>query len=416
MDDHRAVLRLSFALFLVQAGFQSFTATLPLALAAAGRNDAEIGVLVGIAALVQIGGALAGGALTDRFGGLRLFAVGAGCYLAACALMFIVGASDLTGAGAGAALALIAARVLQGAGFGFTVPPVLSIVPTLVPVERRGTAIAVTGTMNSMTLVAIPPVSLVVLDRFGLGGVAVFAAACVAIGLVLALARPLRRVSAAAETQLGVAARRFGFAYRRSWFGPLAIVVLFVIHWGVVTAYLPQRAEAAGADIGLFFAADGLFVLLARIPAGWLADRFRPVIIVVGGLAMTALGVAILFATPTTPMLMLAGALTGTGAALIIQPLMLALTQRSTDADRGSAFALFSALFAAGIAIGSIGTAPVVDSTGFGPLLAAGLVAIVCSVIVALTDSGLRRKPKRTGADIAESIELVSEAGTPLGP
>ncbi|MER3418394.1 MAG: hypothetical protein C4343_04685, partial [Chloroflexota bacterium] len=65
------------------------------------------------------------------------------------------------------------------------------------------------------------------------------------------------------------AARFVGIAYRTSWAAPLAIVVLFVAHWGVVTAYLPQRAEEAGANIGLFFAADGVSVLLMRVPAGW---------------------------------------------------------------------------------------------------------------------------------------------------
>ena len=47
----------------------------------------------------------------------------------------------------------------------------------------------------------------------------------------------------------------------------------------MIIAYLPQRAEAAGADIGLFFVADGVAILLSRVPAGWLADRMRPVIL-----------------------------------------------------------------------------------------------------------------------------------------
>ena len=48
----------------------------------------------------------------------------------------------------------------------------------------------------------------------------------------------------------------------------MAILMFWVVHWGVLSAYLPQRAESVGANIGSFFAADGLFVLLARIPAG----------------------------------------------------------------------------------------------------------------------------------------------------
>jgi MFS family permease len=337
------MVRLSVALFLVQAGFHGFTASIPLALAAAGRSDEEIGFIVGIASLVQIAGALVGGALIDRFGAIRLFVVGGLCYLVASALLFVGGVSE------SATAIVIAARILQGAGFGLTVPSILSLVPSLVPAARRGLAIATAGASHNLTLVVIPPLSIIVLDDFGLSGVTVLTGALAVMGLVLALARPVVQLPSI-ESDMAAASRRFGFAYRRSWLGPLAVIILFVVHWGVLTAYLPQRAEAAGANIGLFFAADGLFVLLARLPAGWIADRVRPVWPVVIGIGMTAVAVTLLFAPPTTEVLIFAGTLTGTGAALIVQPLMLALTARSTDADRGSAFALFNATFAGSIA------------------------------------------------------------------
>ena len=50
-------------------------------------------------------------------------------------------------------------------------------------------------------------------------------------------------------------------------------------------AFLPQRAEAAGANIGLFFVADGIAIMLTRVPSGWLADRVRPIYLVLVGLA-----------------------------------------------------------------------------------------------------------------------------------
>ena len=136
---------------------------------------------------------------------------------------------------------------------------------------------------------------------------------------------------------------------------------LFVIHWGVITAYLPQRAELAGANIGLFFAADGLFVLLARLPAGWIADRTRPIWPVLAGIALTFVAVLLLLPPPTTPILVVVRRADRDRARADHQPLLLALTRRSNDADRGSAFALFSACFAAAIALGTIGTAPLID-------------------------------------------------------
>ena len=402
------MVRLSVALFLVQAGFHGFTASIPLALARAGRPDAEIGAIVGVAALVQIGSALAGGALIDRFGAMRLFVMGGLCYLVAAVLLFV------TGVGPGTTVAVVVARILQGTGIGLALPSALSLVPSLVSAARRGVAIATAGSAHNLTLVVLPPLSIIVLDAYGLQGVTALVAVLVIGAMALALARPMTQREAV-ESNLEAAKRRFGFAYRGSWAAPLAVVMLFVLHWGVLTAYLPQRSESVGANIGLFFAADGLFVLLARIPAGWMADRIPPIWPVLVGIVMTGGAVVLLFPLPTTEILIAAGTLTGIGAALIVQPLLLALIARSGDADRGSAFALFNAAFAASIAVGTIGTAPLIGSLGFETLLAVALGGLALSVVVALADGGLRHAVG-SGAQPGARLDPAQEAGTPIGP
>lgn len=395
------MIRLSIALFLVQAGFHGFTASIPVALARAGRPDAEIGAIVGIASLVMIGGALAGGALIDRFGTMRLFITGGLMYAAAAAILLVGGLDSTAG--------LVSARVLQGAASGLAVPASMALVPSLVPVARRGMAIATVGSAHNLTMVALPPLSLSVLDWYGIAGVCILVGVLVLAALAIVVARPVKRTTEAAASHLAAARRRFGFAWRRSWFVPLAVIVLFVLHWGLLIAYLPQRAVAANADIGLFFAADGIAVLVARIPAGWLADHMRPVGPVLAGVALTFVGVAPLFAPPTTPVLIVAGLLTGIGGALIIQPLMLAMTARSTDADRGSAFSYFSASFSASIALASVGTAPLIGTVGYTTLLALALGALGLSAVVALLDVDLRRKPSVL-EDSPEAMELAQEA------
>ncbi len=394
------MIRLAIALFLVQAGFHGFTASIPVALARAGRSDAEIGAIVGIAAVVQIGGALVGGALIDRFGQMRLFIAGGVLYVVAAAIL-LVGGLDAT-------LAVVAARILQGAAGGLTVPASMALVPSLVSTARRGTAMAAMGSAQNLTLVLLPPLSIVLLDLYGMSGVCIAVVLFVVAALAIVVARPVGR-GVASPSNLAAARRHLGFAFRRTWLGPLAVVVLFVLHWGVVTAYLPQRAEAAGADIALFFAADGVGVLFMRIPAGWLADRIAPVWPVVSGILMTFLAVLLLFDPPTTQVLVIAGLLTGTGAALIIQPLLLAMTARSADADRGSAFALFNASFSASIALGSIGTAPLIGGVGYATVLAVALGALALSAVVALLDGDLRR-PANLADDSAEAVELAGEA------
>jgi MFS family permease len=385
-DDDAVLLRLSIALFALQSGFHGFTASLPVALARAGVADAEIGLIVGLAALVQIPAAFAGGALVDRFGGLRLLAGGAVAYLIGAAVLLLPGVDP-----AADRLPFIVARVSQGIGIALTLPAALSLVPRLVSSDRRGFGLAFIGSAHNLTLIVLPPVSLAVLGS----GVSLDLVALLVIGLVLAgtallFAVPFRLQPAIElATTRADATRRLGFAFRREWTPPLLITLLYVAHWGVVTAYLPQRAELAGADVGLFFVADGVAVLSLRIPSGWLADRIQPRWLVLTGLLLTVVAIGLLVLPVTTPLLILAGALTGGGAGLVLTPLLVELSHRSTDADRGSAFAMLSAALAGALVLGSIGAAPIIATAGFEATILATILGLFLATLVALADRGL---------------------------
>ena len=398
-DDVAVLYRLAISLFALQAGFHGFTASLPVALARAGVADAEIGLIVGLAAIVQVPAALAGGMLVDRFGGLRLLVVGALAYLSGAGVLLLPGVDP-----AGDRLPFLVARVSQGIGIAVTLPAALSLVPGLVDGARRGFALAFMGSAHNLTLIVLPPVSLAVLGAgTSLDGVVVVVGACVIVGALLLIGLPIRansRAAAAAEggrdsdaqaepQLLEPAARWFGFAFRRAWAPPLLIVLLYVAHWGVVTAYLPQRAVAAGADVGLFFTADGIAILALRVPSGWLADRIQPRWLVLAGLAATAVAIGLLVLPATTEILILAGLLTGGGAGLVTTPLLVELSRRSTDADRGSAFSMLSAALAGALVLGSIGVAPIIATVGFEATILVTIAGLVLATVVALLDKGL---------------------------
>jgi MFS family permease len=399
------LLRLAVALFALQAGFHGFTASLPVALARAAVPDGEIGLIVGLAALVQVPAAFVGGALVDRFGGLRLLATGAVAYLIGAGVLLLPGLDPATDR-----LPFVVARVSQGIGIAMTLPAALSLVPSFVAPDRRGFGLAFMGSAHNLTLIVMPPISLAVLGQgSALGRVALVVAVIVVVGVILLFVPRIGVRAGVAEMAADAAAapgsgggnpsdspagpalavRRFGFAFRREWAPPLVITLLYVAHWGVVTAYLPQRAELAGADVGLFFVADGVAVLALRIPSGWLADRIQPRWLVLAGLALTAVAIGLLVLPATTPILIAAGTLTGAGAGLVLTPLLVEVSRRSTDADRGSAFALISAALAGALVLGSIGAAPIIASAGFEATIMVTIVGLALATLVALADPGL---------------------------
>ena len=259
----------------------------------------------------------------------------------------------------------------------------------MVSKTRLPTAIAFVGVAANVSLALVPPLSLLVLDRFGLTAVGL--AACISVTVGALLLFPLKGAERTARAVTpGISPRTFRPAWRPSWAAPLAIAFLFVAHWGVVTGYLPQRAELAGADIGLFFTGDALALLAFRVPAGWLAGRIGPLPLILAGVVVTALSLALLIPPPTTPLLILAGIGTGAGGALTLPVLIIELSRRSDATDRGSAFGLYSVAFGSGIALGSIGLAPFYDTVGFETAMAIGIGCCLSSAVIAVFDRAMR--------------------------
>ena len=390
------ILLLAVAVFLVQAGFHGYTAALPLALSRGGVPDAAIGLVVGVAAVVQIPAAVVGGRLMDHFGGYRLFVAGA--------LAFLVGSLILAVPAVEPAASLapfIVARLFQGAGIALTLPAALSLVPSLVRPDGETNGLSVIGAAGNLTLVVLPPLALVVLDASGLHAVAAMVTVFLVAGLV---AFGLMRSRAGAPVRAATpATRRFGIVFRRTWAIPLLITVFYVAHWGAVTAYLPVKAEGTGADVGLFFAADGLAIFVMRMPTAWLARRFTSRGLMAVGTVLTACAIGMLLLPLSTPLLVAAGLLSGGASAPVLSPILFELNRRSDDADRGSAFALYSGSLAGAVSLGSIGGAPIVAALGLSAALAGGIALILASLALTLADPSLRsvivasRKPVAAG-------------------
>jgi MFS family permease len=311
--------------------------------------------------VVQVVAALAAGPLLDRRGarlGLRL---GAGCYLAS-ALLFL-SSTWLP--------ALVAARLLQGIGIALILPAVLSVVPGLVATNLRGTALGVVGAFNNVALAAGPPLGLLLLRW---APTALFVAAFLVGAIALLLTWSLR---------VGLRSTEPGdlLHYRVSWTPLYAITFLCVVYWGVVTAFLPIEVPSHQVpNVGWFFTADALAVMATRIPTGYLADRFGPRWLLIIGALLTAVAIVLLLLPASFFSLVFAGIGTGVSAALMFPPILLELTKRSDDRDRGTAMALYNTSFAAAVGAGSLGAAFVVPRFGFGTSL---VVSIVCTLAAA---------------------------------
>jgi MFS family permease len=340
----------SFSLYL-------FSGTLPVYLYRdQGYSLQAVGLLVGVAFVVQLFATLLVGPLVDRRGARLALRIGPALYLAATVLFLITASPAAIGA----------ARVFQGLGIALILPAAYAVIPALVSPRRRGTALGAFGVVQNLALAVGPPIGLFLLSR---GSSLLFGVAAAASTLGLGVSFLLR---------VGSPPPRRGrlFTYRNSWTPLLAVTFLTVVYWGVVTAFLPIHVPREQvANVGWFFAADAVGVLVFRTPAGFLSDQFGPRWLLIFGIGLTVASIGLLLVPPSFVSLVIAGAGTGAGAAFLLPPILVELTKRSNESDRGTAMALFSTSFAAAIGVGSLVAAPLLERVGFQRAL---LVSVIC--------------------------------------
>lgn len=379
--DVRRLAGLAMAMFAVQAGFFAYIAPLPIALEDAGFSELQIGIAVGAAHLIQAPAALVGGQLINRFGGRAIFYCAAGAYVLA-ALAFVLGLGEDVDSWWG----VVATRALQGLGFGLGLPAALSVVTQLTSSERRGLSLASITSAQNLALGVLPPVALAILYATSLRGVGLLACSLVLAGVITG--RVVMRSAPSEQAANEAAVPRV--LMRVQWLPLVFVLWSLAFHFGIVIAYLPQRAESHGASVAIYFTVEAVAILLSRIPAGIFSDRRDPNILLLTGVVLSFFGVLTLTLPPAVHTLAVAGTLTGLGAGMGVTSALVVLHRFVGNAASGTAFGLFSVSMAIGMASGSILGGIVVTVANFELAMMGGAAALAASAV--LVQMGLARR------------------------
>ncbi len=320
---------------------------------------------------------LPGGALVDRFGARRLALIGLAVFA--------------VGAGAGAVVssigALIATRVVQGAGAGLVSPAALAGAVSGFPPERRGSALGIWGASAGISNLLGPLLGGLLTVAFG------WRAnwwALVPLALIAA-AGIVRYVPALVHGEAGGAGAG-GYTLSRVVLAATLVAALtFAVMIGcfyLASQYLQQAAgySALGASSALVIVA--LMVGAAAPISGRLVDEHGERLPAVLGFALAAGGLAVL-AIPGMP---LASAVTiaplilvGLGLGMLFVPTSRAALNATPRASHGRTSAILSVgrLVGAGVGagLGGVALAGGIDaSTVHGAMLLACILCVAVGI------------------------------------
>jgi MFS family permease len=365
------------------------------------------------------------GRLADRADSrLLLVATGLAQAAACVALAFASGPAEI--------IALVA---VLAAGLAVTQPCLSALLPSMVPPDDLPKAMALSQTAGSLGLMLAPALGGLLVGRFGLrvplladaGSYLAIAAA----GRLIrtrrgATPRPVQRTRSEArpprrdraQSQAGPRARD-GWGVRRD---PLVRAAVVLVGAVVVAASLVNVAEvffiratlhSTASAYGLM---DSVWVS-ASIAGGWWVARRRPsdpgvARLLLGSLALTCLGVALMATVPAVGWLAPVSVLGGLGNGGVNVAAAVLLGRRVPPAMRGRAFAVFGAVAnganVAGLLLGGVLLAVVpvraaIAAAGLGGLAATAAFALPVLRAIAREQAAAREpdraaEPDRAGA------------------
>jgi MFS family permease len=204
---------------------------------------------------------------------------------------------------------LIIARLVHGAAMGFLAPVTLAMAAEALPPSRIAQGIGIFSLGQAVSTAIGPGAGLWLLGNVGapisflIGG-----------GLLLVAALVASRLHSEPPDRENGGPLGFGSFIAKEAVIPAVLMFCLAGAFSGVNTFIVLYGESRGVgEIGLFFAAYAVFILLARPLAGRLADRFGLAIILVPGMVMFALSFVIISQVTTLAGFLVAGAVSALG-------------------------------------------------------------------------------------------------------
>jgi len=378
--------------------FYLLLSVVPLCARAAAGGSAP-GLATGALMVTTVAGELITPRLTAAWGYRLTLAAG----------LTLLGAPSLALAGPARLDVIMAVCVIRGLGFGITVVAGGSLTAALIPAERRGEGLALSGLVSGVPALAALPLGVWLAGRIGYplvftaAAVAALAALVAVPGLPGRLshgrpaagpagdepADPAGRQPAsppASTPPLGVLAALRSPALLR----PGLMFAVTTTAAGIVVTFLPiADHQATGELTALALFAQTASATLSRCVSGWYSDRHGPGRLIIPALATAASGMLMLTATGL-PAAVLAGCvLFGAGFGVAQNATLSLMYARVRASGYAAVSAVWNIAYDAGMGLGAAAFGLLAGGTGYSAAFAITSAAMLAALAPALRDRGL---------------------------
>ncbi|MEW9110414.1 MAG: MFS transporter [Cytobacillus gottheilii] len=354
--------------FFVFLGFQMTLPTLPLFVEELGGNDQLIGIVVGIftfsALLLR---PYAGHALETKgrryvyLIGLAIFVLSVGSFGFAASLTL-----------------LLAIRIIQGIGWGFSTTASGTIATDIIPAKRRGEGMGYYGLSGNIALAFGPTLGLAFVGVLSFQQLFLICGALGLTALLLAGNINYKKVEEQPVTE-----KRKWDVYEKSALQPSLLLFFITVTFGGIASFLPiYAAQSNVTGIEWYFLLYAVALLISRTFAGRLYDQKGHRAVFIPGALLIIAAMGLLAWLPNSLILYAAAVLYGLGFGTV-QPALQAWSVKEAPANRrGMANATFFSFFDLGVGIGAITFGQVAHWLGYSSIYVVSAISVFISLLL----------------------------------
>ncbi len=275
---------------------------------------------------------------------------------------------------------ILAVSLVRGAGFAVVTVAGGALTQTLIPPERRGEGLALTGLVSGVPALVSLPLGVWAAARWGFGPIFVATATAAVAALITVPWLPDRKTGdheagdheagdheAGDHEAGGKPAHGVLSALRNPGLTrPAALFSASTMATGVLVTFLPLAVAAKSAGVvTLALFAQPAAATLTRFAAGRIGDRHGHARLLGPGLLLSAAGLASLAATGSPALVVGGAAVFGAGFGLLSNASLALMYARTTRTGYNAVSAVWNAAYDAGMGAGAIGMGLVAGHLGY---------------------------------------------------
>jgi predicted MFS family arabinose efflux permease len=279
---------------------------------------------------------------------------------------------------------LVAARLLQGAGFICVLSALITLFVRVIPPDMSGRAFGWVSLIRLIPYAAIPPLFDLMKVTPSSFGTVLNLAALAALIPILILALPLSSQSADPDGSRppGLSGMLESLRSPAVFLLLLSALLLFC-GYSAIFFYLKQFGAGRGiATTSLFFTISSVVMILVRLLGGWLFDRYSKVLLCIAGLLSVAVSYALLPVCTTGSMFFVLAGFSGLGWGIAMPLQAAVMFDISTVQARGMNQNLLVVMMQGGFFLGPFLGGQVISRSGYTTLFACLAVVTLAAMFM----------------------------------